>query len=301
MATTQSYTSNYAGIQAMPYVAPAIYSARSLSDTDPLLTIHENVPGTLNVTNVTTSGTIVKDRQCDWSPTGTITKSDTTLVVSPFETQVNMCFTNLYDQWEIMERRNASNQDWMPTEFIDFVSFQLGKTVGKKIEQLIYVGDAGNANEFDGAYVKLGTNDVQINALTSSNIIAEMDKVRSAIPDDVFVEEDFSIRLSITDAKKYQEAVQNGDYRNFGPIGEVPQDFRGIPLKVAYGLTENNIIAGRNADLHFGTNLKSEISTFGTYDMREQGEDNLRVFSKYDLGTAVTNRTDIVWADTSAV
>ncbi len=300
MATTQTYSSNYAGIQAMPYVAPSIFAARSLSDSDPLLTIHESVPGTLNVTNVTTSGTIVKDRQCDWDPTGTITKSDTTLVVSPFETQIQPCFSNLYDQWEIQQRR-GSNQDWMPTDFIDFVALQLGKTVGKRIEQLIYVGDKNNANEFDGLYVKLASNDVQINALTSANIVAELDKVRESIPDDVYVEEDYAIRLSIADFKKYQIAVQNGDYRNLGPVGSVPEDFRGIPLKVAFGQTENNIIAGRTADLHFGTNLKSELSQFGTYDMREQGEDTLRIFSKYDLGTAITNRTDIVWADTSAV
>lgn len=300
MATTETYTSNYAGIQAMPYVAPAVFGARSLSDTDPLLVIHENVPGTLNVTNVTTSGTIVKDRQCSWSPTGTITKSDTQLVVSPFETQIELCFKELYDQWEIQQRRGA-NQDWMPTEFVDFVALRLGKTVAKRMEQLIYVGDSGNSNEFDGLYAKLATNDVQINALTSGNIVAELDKVREAINDDVYVEEDFAIRLSIADFKKYQIAVQNGDYRNLGPVGAVPEDFRGIPLKVAYGLTESNVIAARTEDLHFGTNLKSELTTFGTYDMREQGEDTLRVFAKYDAGTAVTNRTDIVWADTSAV
>jgi len=301
MATTENYSSNYTGVQAMPYIAPAVFGARSLSDTDPLVTIHENVPGKLNVTNVDVGGNIVEDRTCDWSPSGTIDKSDTVLTVSPFQTQREMCFDNLYDQWEIMERRGQNIEGWVPTEFLDFVAMRLGKAVSKKMEQLLYIGDSGNANEFDGLLIKLGANDIQISSLTSAIIVAELDKVRQAINDDVYVEDDFSIMLSIADMKKYQIAVQDGDYKNSGPIGQVPQDFRGIPLKVAYGLPENKVIAGRASDLHFGTHMKSDINEFGTKDMREFGESNLRMWAKYDAGTAVTNRTDIILADTTAV
>jgi hypothetical protein len=47
--------------------------------------------------------------------------------------------------------------------------------------------------------------------------------------------------------------------------------------------------------------MKSDINEFGTKDMREFGESNLRMWVKYDAGTAVTNRTDIILADTTAV
>jgi hypothetical protein len=300
MATSTSLTGNFAGEKASGYLYPAILAANTIGSG--IVTTHENIKYKLNVRNLATTG-FLANATCDFTDTGNVALSD--VVLEPKELQVNieLCKKDFRTQWEAMEMRGAITGQELPASFQEFFIQKNLELIAKDFEVAIWQGTTG-AGSFEGLQAKLLANgavvDVVGTTLSAANILAELAKVYDAIPDEVYVAEDVKIIIPISAAKFYQQALaavgSDAGYLAQSTVGAKPLNYQGIDLVVANGLGANKMIAARTSDLHFGTNVLTDLAELRVIDMAEtDGSDNVRFVARMTGGTQITNGANIVY------
>ena len=306
MATSTSLTGNFAGEKASGYLYPAILAANTIGSG--IVTTHENIKYKLNVRNLATTG-FLANATCDFASTGEVALSD--VVLEPKELQVNieLCKANFRTQWESLEMRGAITGQEIPASFQEFFIQKNLELIAKDFEVAIWQGTTG-AGSFEGLQAKLLANgavvDVVGTTLSAANILAELAKVYDAIPDEVYVAEDVKIIIPISASKFYQQALASigagysggtgAGYKSESYVGAKPLNYQGIDLVVANGLGANKMIAARTSDLHFGTNVLTDLAELRVIDMAEtDGSDNVRFVARMTGGTQITNGANIVY------
>ena len=300
--TGQSLTGNFAGEKASGYLYPAILAANTIGSG--IVTTHENIKYKLNVRNLATTG-FLANATCDFTSTGEVALSD--VVLEPKELQVNieLCKANFRTQWESLEMRGAITGQEIPASFQEFFIQKNLELIAKDFEVAVWQGTTG-AGSFEGLEAKLAANaaviDVNNSAtpLSAANILAELAKVYDAIPNEVYVAEDVKIIIPISAAKFYQQALaavgSDAGYLAQSTVGAKPLNYQGIDLVVANGLSNNKMVAARTSDLHFGTNVLTDLAEVRVIDMAEtDGSDNVRFVARMTGGTQVTNGSNIVY------
>ena len=300
MATSTSLTGNFAGEKASGYLYPAILAANTIGSG--IVTTHENIKYKLNVRNLATTG-FLANATCDFTDTGNVALSD--VVLEPKELQVNieLCKKDFRTQWEAMEMRGAITGQELPASFQEFFIQKNLELIAKDFEVAIWQG-TNIGGSFEGLQAKLAANgavvDVVGTTLSASNILAELVKVYYAIPDEVYVADDVKIIIPISAAKFYQQALaavgSDAGYLAQSTVGAKPLNYQGIDLVVANGLGANKMIAARTSDLHFGTNVLTDLAELRVIDMAEtDGSDNVRFVARMTGGTQITNGANIVY------
>ena len=300
MATSTSLTGNFAGEKASGYLYPAILAANTIGSG--IVTTHENIKYKLNVRNLATTG-FLANATCDFTDTGNVALSD--VVLEPKELQVNieLCKKDFRTQWEAMEMRGAITGQELPASFQEFFIQKNLELIAKDFEVAIWQG-TNIGGSFEGLQAKLAANgavvDVVGTTLSASNILAELVKVYYAIPDEVYVADDVKIIIPISAAKFYQQALaavgSDAGYLAQSTVGAKPLNYQGIDLVVANGLGANKMIDARTSDLHFGTNVLTDLAELRVIDMAEtDGSDNVRFVARMTGGTQITNGANIVY------
>jgi len=298
MATVQSLTGNFAGEKASGYLYPAILAANTIGSG--IVTTHENVKYKLNIRNLATTG-FLANATCDFTSTGEVALSD--VVLEPKELQVNieLCKGNLRTQWESLEMRGAITGQEIPASFQEFFIQKNLELIAKDFEVAVWQGTTG-AGSFEGLEAKLAANTDVIDVnnsgtpLSAANIITELNKVVAAIPNEVYVADDFKIIIPISAAKFYIAAQAALGYLDKFHVGKTELNFQGIDLVIANGLSNNKMVAARTSDLHFGTNVLTDLAELRVIDMAEtDGSDNVRFVARMTGGTQVTNGSNIVY------
>jgi hypothetical protein len=300
--TGQSLTGNFAGEKASGYLYPAILAANTIGSG--IVTTHENIKYKLNVRNLATTG-FLANATCDFTSTGEVALSD--VVLEPKELQVNieLCKANFRTQWESLEMRGAITGQEIPASFQEFFIQKNLELIAKDFEVAVWQGTTG-AGSFEGLEAKLAANGAVIDVnnsgtpLSAANILAELAKVYDAIPNEVYVAEDVKIIIPISAAKFYQQALaavgSDAGYLAQSTVGAKPLNYQGIDLVVANGLSNNKMVAARTSDLHFGTNVLTDLAEVRVIDMAEtDGSDNVRFVARMTGGTQVTNGSNIVY------
>jgi hypothetical protein len=300
MATSTTLTGNFAGEKASGYLYPAILAANTIGSG--IVTTHENIKYKLNVRNLATTG-FLANATCDFTDTGNVALSD--VVLEPKELQVNieLCKKDFRTQWEAMEMRGAITGQELPASFQEFFIQKNLELIAKDFEVAIWQG-TNIGGSFEGLQAKLAANgavvDVVGTTLSAANILAELVKVYDAIPDEVYVADDVKIIIPISAAKFYQQALaavgSDAGYLAQSTVGAKPLNYQGIDLVVANGLGANKMIAARTSDLHFGTNVLTDLAEVRVIDMAEtDGSDNVRFVARMTGGTQITNGANIVY------
>ena len=296
--TGQSLTGNFAGEKASGYLYPAILAANTIGSG--IVTTHENVKYKLNVRNLATTG-FLANATCDFTSTGEVALSD--VVLEPKELQVNieLCKGNLRTQWESLEMRGAITGQEIPASFQEFFIQKNLELIAKDFEVAVWQGTTG-AGSFEGLEAKLAANTDVIDVnnsgtpLSAANIIAELGKVVAAIPNEVYVADDFKIIIPISAAKFYIAAQAALGYLDKFHVGKTELNFQGIDLVIANGLSNNKMVAARSSDLHFGTNVLTDLAEIRVIDMAEtDGSDNVRFVARMTGSTQVTNGSNVVY------
>ena len=306
--TGQSLTGNFAGEKASGYLYPAILAANTIGSG--IVTTHENIKYKLNVRNLATTG-FLANATCGFQSTGEVALSD--VVLEPKELQVNieLCKANFRTQWESLEMRGAITGQEIPASFQEFFIQKNLELIAKDFEVAVWQGTT-DGGSFEGLEAKLAANATVIDVnnsgtpLSAANIMAELGKVYDAIPNEVYVADDVKIIIPISAAKFYQQALASigagysggtgAGYKSESYVGAKPLNYQGIDLVVANGLSNNKMVAARTSDLHFGTNVLTDLAEVRVIDMAEtDGSDNVRFVARMTGGTQVTNGSNIVY------
>ena len=304
MATTTNVTTSYSGAHSGKWISAALLSGVTLSNE--LVTILPNVKYKAVVSNLVSASGLTA-ASCDFTPTGTVTLTERVLTPASIQVNKQLCKADFRDTWQAIEM-GYSAHDVLPKSFADYLLAHQAAQVAADIESEIWNG----STLFNG-YMTLLTTDADLPAaqevagttLTAANIITELGKVADAIPSRLYGKEGLAIYVSQNAMRLYVRALGGFGSSGLGASGVDNKGtmwyqggelmFDGIPLKVANGLTANQMLATTKENLFFGCGLLSDENLVKVLDMSDlDGSENVRIIMRMTAGVQYGNVTDIV-------
>ena len=290
-----SLTKNYVGKAAAGFMSASLLSGETLAKGN--LTVLPNVAFQVNLNNFNLSASAVTDSTCDFTSAGDVTYVEKPL--APKRLQVNraLCKGNWLSTWAGANMR-AGLDGTLQTDFATYLISYAGSLVGQQVENSIWSGAAGTSGEFDGFEALLtadGGADVASIALDASNIIAQLGRVRDAIPNAVYGQDDLAIFVGTAAFKYYIAAQAALGYLNQYHAGVTEANFEGIKIVWSPGMGANRMVAGRKSNMFFATDLEGDLTEVKLLDQTMvDGSDNVNLVMRFNAGVGYSTRADIV-------
>lgn len=298
-ATTVDITSTYAGEHAAGYISASLYSSDTLDKG--LITVHPNVKYKQVISKVDASS-LVADASCEFTPGGSVVLTE--VVLEPKQLQVNLelCKSDFINSWEALSLGYSSFNN-IPANFNDYLIAKVAENVAEATEKSIWTGVGANNGEFAGLVADITAADDAITitgtTIDSTNVLATLQAVYEAIPEQLFGKQDLRFFVSQKVAKAYATALSTnvgGSYLNWLTVDGKPMNFQGIPMEVVSGLAGTDyVVAAQISNLHFGTGLMDDFNRVQIIDMQNiTGSDTYRIIMKYSAGVKVGITKEVV-------
>ena len=288
--------SSYAGEFAGKYVSAALLTGNTIANG--LIEVKPNVKFKEVLKRVDLSGAIA-NATCDFTSAGTVALTEK--IIEPKELQVNLelCKTPFQSDWEAVSM-GYSAHDNLPSTFSDYFIGLMAEQIAEQTETDIWSGAAG-AGTFDGFKTLLnadaghtGAKKIVGVAITSANVIAQLELVEAQIPNSVYDKEDLFIYASQNVFRAYKSALGGFQANGQGASGYMSQGqnqdidvqyFNGVKIVACNGLADNNIIVSQKSNLFFATGLLSDHNEVKVLDMADlDGSKNVRFIMRYTAG-----------------
>jgi hypothetical protein len=298
--------SSYAGEFAGKYVSAALLTGNTIANG--LIEVKPNVKFKEVLKRVDLSGAIA-NATCDFTSAGTVALTEK--IIEPKELQVNLelCKTPFQSDWEAVSM-GYSAHDNLPTTFSDYFIGLMAEQIAEQTETDIWSGAAG-AGTFDGFKTLLnadaghtGAKKIVGVAITSANVVAQLELVEAQIPNSVYDKEDLFIYASQNVFRAYKSALGGFQANGQGASGYMAQGqnqdidvqyFNGVKIVACNGLADNNIIVSQKSNLFFATGLLSDHNEVKVLDMADlDGSKNVRFIMRYTAGVQYAVVDDIV-------
>ena len=306
LATTESITTTYAGEFAGQYIGAATLSGVTLGAN--AITVKPNIKLKEVVKKIATAS-ILADATCDFSPTGTVTLTES--ILTPKELQVNLelCKTDFQSDFDAISM-GYSAFDVLPPSFQAFFVEQMAGIVNASVETSLWHGVEATAGQFEGLVVKMTADSDVIDeagtTVTASNVIAELGSIVDEIPAAVYNEPDMTLYVAPNIGRAYIRALGGFAASGVGASGTNAQGtqwfnrsggltFDGIPVFIANGLTSNYAVAAQASNLWYGTGLLNDTNEIKILSMSEiDGSKNIRFVMRFTAGTQYGIGSEIV-------
>ena len=306
--TTQNASVAYNGEFAGQYISAALLSASTLENGG--LTVKPNIKFQEVIKTISTDD-IVKDADCDFTATSTITLDERTLTPEFQQVNLQLCKSDFQNDWEAISM-GFSAHDTLPSNFSDFLISHVAAKVAQRTEQSIWAGDTSTSGQFNGLTTLLGAdaslptaNEIAGTTVSASNVVAQLGSIVDAIPSTLYGSEDLNIYVSQNIARAYVRALggfsvaatSNAGSDNKGTqwYGGGALSFDGVKLFVANGLADNTAVAAEKSNLYFGTGLLADHNEVKVIDMADiDGSQNVRVVMRFTAGVQYGIVDDIV-------
>lgn len=320
-------TPSYAGVLALPYLAPAVKLADTVANgyiTELDGITHKAVVNTL------TPGDMLKEGACDWDQDPTsLTLGESVLEVKDLMVNERVCRGTIYPTWVAAQMRGRDGA--IPASFADFLMATVANKAAEEQENGIwlgidltadYVGFLSNDGVFDRPGLAAGklatgagkTNGQAIASLTAANIIAQMGLVfdnANTNCSGILGKPDVQFLVGNKTAGLYMQALATAGAATNAGAGYNNQvsnqsfgalNFLGIEINVCPGMPADAIVLCQKSNLFFGTNLGTDMTEaklipFYQYD----GSDNVGVSMRMATGVQVGVPTDVVVGTTAAI
>ena len=305
MPTTTTVSSNYAGKEAGAIIGASFKEADTLAKG--LITPMENVNYKLSLRRIRlTNG--IQAYSCGHTPAGAIILNEREIAPVKLKNDFDVCKEDFRSTWS-SELLGASASN--PNMAADIQAAILAEVLGEQSEwtdSKIWTGDnTANSNEWDG-YITLFTADASViklnntgTGITSANVLAEMAKVRSAIPVSLRRKDlVFAVSPDIADA--YAQALIEQKITN--GLGGGLQTNEGADLVygrygiyIVNGLPDNTMVVYERKNLVFATGLLGDHNSVAIVDEDEIGLLTGKVRGKmvFNGGVNYYNSEDIVY------
>jgi len=299
-------TTTYAGEFAGKYVSAALLTGNTIANG--LIEVKPNVKFKEVLKRVDLSGAIA-NATCDFTAAGTVALTEK--IIEPKELQVNLelCKTPFQSDWEAVSM-GYSAHDNLPSTFSDYFIGLMAEQIAEQTETDIWSGAAG-AGTFDGFKTLLnadaghtGAKKIVGEAITSANVIAQLELVEAQIPNSVYDKEDLFIYASQNVFRAYKSSLGGFQSGGQGASGYMAQGqnqdidvqyFNGVKIVACNGLADNNIIVSQKSNLFFATGLLSDHNEVKVLDMADlDGSKNVRFIMRYTAGVQYAVVDDIV-------
>ena len=287
-------TSTYAGELALPYLAAALKSGKTLANN--WIKIKENIPYKAVLKNVTQAD-IIQNGACDWTEAGTTTLNERVLTVEEFMVNIELCKADFRQDWEAAATGSMFD-DRIPPTFEEFLLSYVADQVAQKIENTIWTGTNATVGEFEGFASDSGVIATDGNTVlsgadftTGANVLTNLDKLFTgtngvlAEAPAILDKEDFTIYCSPKVALLYQQKLASDGYLNEYYINEKPLNYMGYQMVACPGMSDHRLIGAQKSNLVFGTNLMTDMTNIRVIDRSLiDGSDNVRMAMRYAAG-----------------
>ena len=311
MATTLDITTTYAGESAGKYIGAALLSANTIENNG--ITVMPNVKFRSTMKRFD-SESLIADATCDFTAVGDITLTER--VIEPKELQINalLCKKDFRSDWDAISM-GYSAYDVLPKSFQDFLISRMLGQVAEATERSIWKGVNATSGQFGGimtqAIAEAGTGIpsgqvVSGTTVDATNVIDEMGKVVDAIPSRLYANPNLKLYVSQNVARAYVRALGGFAAAGVGAAGTNAQgtqwygtgsglSFDGVPVFVANGLSNNEMLATLTDNIFFGTGILSDFNEVKLIDMAMiDGSQNVRFVMRYTAGTQIAILEDCV-------
>ena len=298
--------STYNGQAAGKYISAALLSAPTIENGG--VTVLENVKFK-EVLQTLDTNALLTDATCDFDDTRTVTMGESVLEVKDMQVNLQLCRSQFHNSWSAAEMGASAFAD-IPKSFEDYLLGYVASKVAASNETLLWTGIAG-ANAYDGITTILNAaglpaaQDIAKVAITAANVIDQMGAVVDAIPTTVYGAEDLKLYVSSNVARAYVRALGGFAAAGLGANGSDNKgtqwytngslSFDGVPVFVANGLADDNMVAAQTSNLYFGTSLLADHQECAVIPVHlYDGSDNVRIVMRMSCGAQVGIPNDCV-------
>ena len=310
MATTANITTTYAGQDSKLWVRAALLSGNTLANGG--MTVLPNIAYKTTMFKIGTDD-ILKNATCDFDATSTVTLSERSLTLEPFQVNLQLCKKDFLATWQAEEMGFSANKV-LAKSFVDYLLAYITDKVASSVEVSIWRGVNATAGQIDGIATLLAAdaalptaNEVAGSSAISASatVIAELGKIVDAIPAALYGSPDLKIYVPQGVMKAYIRALGGFSVAatsNSGTDAKGTQwynggalTFDGIPIFVANGLAANTAIAAETSNLFFGCGLLNDTNEIAVLDMSPlDGSQNVRFVMRASMAVNYHSVSDIV-------
>lgn len=292
-----SLTKLYVGEEAAGFISASLLSGETLGKGN--VTVLPNVSFKVNLKSFDLSTSTVKDAECDFTDAGDVTYVEKAIAPEKFQLNKKLCKNDWLSTFAGASMR-VGVDGTLPANFQEYVISHAGALVGQEVEKSIWAGSTATSGQFDGFQVQLLADgdviDVAATTLSAGNIVAELGKVRDAIPSSVYGKEDLAIYMGTAAFRFYIAAQASLGYLNQYHAGVTEANFEGIKLIWCPGMGADKMVAARKSNLFFATDLVSDMTEVKLIDQTAiDGSDNVHLVMKYNAGVGYATSGDIVY------
>lgn len=213
-------------------------------------------------------GNILQDEDCAFTPGGEGALNQKTMEVCPLKVNLEYCVTTFEANYLSLQLRAGSNNDEVvPASYAEFVVDYVAEKVAADLELTMFQGDTATASyplSLCDGLVKLLLDDSDVidvsataSAITSSNVIGELNRLLEAVPADVRSQANFKIFVSQEVAFAYKQA-QASTTGGLFMVGDKELNYLGFRLIPTSGLLSKQMIAFNSDKVFFLTDLVSD-------------------------------------------
>lgn len=214
-------------------------------------------------------GNILQDEDCTFSSQGEGSLNQKSMDVTSCKINLEYCSTTFEANYLSAQlRAGSNNEEVMPTSYEQFVINQVAEKVSEDIEKIIIQGDTGTASYpyslYDGLIkqFKADSDVIDVTActasITSTNVIAELNRVLEAVPAEIRSKPKFRIICSQEIAFAYKQA-QASTTGGLFMVGDKELNYLGMKIVPTSALKAKEMFAADMEKLFFLTDLVSDF------------------------------------------
>jgi hypothetical protein len=237
-------------------------------------------------------GNVLQSDSCTFGEQGTGALSEKEVAVCPLKINLEICQRTLESSYVANQMRSGSiSADFLPAEFVGYVTEKLQEKMAADLETLVWQGDVSLTGGTypvalcDGLLAIAGADsdviDVSATTITASNVIAELQRVYDAIPDAIKFSPELRLYVSTNIASAYKQAVAAASAEVFF-VKNSELTFLGVPMVLSQGLPANRMMAAEKTNLFLVADLVDDFEDIKILPMLDRtGDNTVRIVGRF--------------------
>lgn len=300
---------NYQPSTNMDWFTKAVFGGKLIEKgkITPIIGVKESTM--LNLIDLAGNILQADSRDCAWTPQQIAKLSEKELAVKTYKINLEQCLDDLERKRTIwMMGPGARNQE-LPDTLEEATMTLLASELASEIETKIFKGDSSsNPNDFDGVTKVLTASGDAIKisgvSLTKANVLEEIEKAFSSLPDDVAAagleKQSINIYVSYATLMKVKIALA-GVFGtgvvvnpNFIVEGDVVK-YLGAEIVPVKGIEENDMVVAEASNFLLGTDLMSDLEEIRLGQFAAPNDNKIFIDGRLRLGFAIPFEDEVVF------
>lgn len=246
-------------------------------------------------------------RDCAWTPEQVFKLSEKEVKIKTYKINLEQCIDDLErKRINVMLKPGAKNTD-LPEALEEATMEMLAAELSSEIETKIFTGNSTtDPNDFDGAVTVLSASTEAIkitgSALTKTNIVAEIEKVYNAIPENVLVKglENDSVKIyvayeALQRLKMALASVSNQVIATAFTLEAEALRYLGLEIVPVKGLNNKTIIAADISNFLLATDLLSDTEEIRIGQFPAPHDSKIFIDGRLRLGFVIPFEDEVVF------